>query len=83
MTSISKFMAAAAFGAAALALASGPASAAIACVGDACWHVQKRFDYPPDANVVIHEDTWDYGPSVTFHEHEGRGYWSGDQWIEF
>jgi len=33
--------------------------------------------------VIIHEDDWRAGPGITFREHEGRGYWSGDRWTEW
>jgi hypothetical protein len=56
------------------------ASAAIACSGDVCWHTHEHYRYPPDAKVVIHEDNWRAGPHITFHEHEGRGYWRGSAW---
>lgn len=56
------------------------ASAAIACTGNVCWHTHERYAYPRHAHVVIHEDTWHAGPTVVFHEHEGRGYWHGRTW---
>ena len=54
--------------------------AAIVCSGNVCWHTDERYEYPATAGVVVHEDTWKSGPSVTFREHEGRGYWRGDSW---
>jgi hypothetical protein len=42
----------------------------------------RKYDYPPDARVTIHEDTWKPGPSITFGEHTGRGYWAGETWKE-
>ena len=36
--------------------------------GNACWH------------MTIHGDTWKAGPSATFREHSGRGYWAGEAW---
>jgi hypothetical protein len=69
-----------ALSAAMLATSAATASAAIACTGGVCWHTHERYKYPRDAHVVIHKDTWRAGPSVTFREHEGRGYWRGDNW---
>ncbi len=59
------------------------ASASIVCSGNVCWHVKERYDYPPTAGVVIHEDSWKAGPGITFREHEGRGYWKGDTWTDW
>jgi hypothetical protein len=67
-------------GASALALSVLNASAAIVCTGDVCWHSHDSYAYPPEASVTVHEDTWQAEPSVTFREHEGRGYWKGDRW---
>jgi len=66
----------------ALALSLSNASAAIVCVDNVCWHSHERYEYPPEARVTIHEDSWKWGPSehYTFREHEGRGYWHGDTW---
>ncbi len=66
-----------------LAFSAVSASAAIVCSGNVCWHVKERYHYPPSASVVIHDDDWTAGPGITFREHEGRGYWSGDRWTEF
>jgi hypothetical protein len=78
-----KVLLGATLGAGLLTATTMSASAAIVCNGNVCWHVQESYDYPPAAGVVIHEDTWAPGPSVTFREHEGRGYWSGDQWTDW
>jgi hypothetical protein len=61
------------------------ASAAIACTGNVCWHTHDRFGYPADAGVVIHRDDWRWGPNdhYVFREHEGHGYWRGDNWISW
>lgn len=59
------------------------ASAAVVCTGDVCWHTHARYAYPPGAGVIIHEDSWRAGPGITFREHEGRGYWRGDDWVEW
>jgi hypothetical protein len=73
----------AAAGAAILASSAITASAAIVCSGNVCWHVHERYDYPPSAGVVIHEDDWRPGPSITFREHEGRGFWRDDRWEDW
>jgi len=79
MKLISKALVGGIVGAGILAFSAVGASAAIACTGNVCWHVKEKYDYPPAAGVVVHEDTWS-GPGVTFREHEGRGYWKGDAW---
>jgi hypothetical protein len=68
-----------------LALSGISASAAIVCNGDACWHTHQMYEYPPDAGVVVHPDTWRWGPNdrYVWREHEGRGYWHGDRWMEW
>jgi hypothetical protein len=82
MRSLSKTLASAALGAGLLAVTSVGASAAIACSGDVCWHTHEAYRYPPDARIIVHRDNWRWGPSehFTFREHEGRGYWRGDNW---
>lgn len=81
--SILKKAATAAFAGAALLAISAPASAAIVCSGDVCWHAHETYTYPPEAKVIVHEDGWKWGPTehFTFREHEGRGYWRGDSWV--
>ncbi len=61
------------------------ASAAIICSGSVCWHTTERYEYPPDARVVVHEDTWKPAADahVTWREHPGRGYWREDKWVEW
>jgi hypothetical protein len=82
MTRATKTLLGTAIGAAALALSAASASAAIACSGDVCWHVKERYNYPPESKVIIREDSWKPGPTIKFREHEGRGYWKGDSWVE-
>jgi hypothetical protein len=64
----------------------GPSSA-IVCdqAGTTCWHSVERYDYPPNAYVVVHpyDWQWDNGAHYTWREHSGRGYWQGDQWQAF
>jgi hypothetical protein len=57
--------AAAALGAALLAVASTGASAAIVCSGNVCWHTHETYDYPADAKVIVHEDNWKWGRQST------------------
>jgi hypothetical protein len=85
MKLLSKTVASAAIGAGLLAASTMSASAAIACRDNVCWHTHETYAYPPDAGVVIHRDNWRCGPrdKYAFHEHEGRGYWHGDRWIEW
>jgi hypothetical protein len=67
-----------------LAVSGVSASAEIACVGPVCWHTGERYEYPPDANVVVHPNDWRWGPNEHYmwREHEGHGYWRGDRWME-
>jgi hypothetical protein len=71
-------------GLAALAPAA-PASAAIVCSGDACWHVHGTYHYPPNVGIVVHSDHWRWGPHdhYVWHEHRGRGYWRNGVWVTF
>jgi hypothetical protein len=68
-----------------LAVSGVSASADIACVGPVCWHTTERYEYPPDAKVIVHPNDWKAGPNehYTWREHEGRGYWRGDRWTEW
>jgi len=79
-----KTLAGAIIGAGILAGSSISASAAIACTGNVCWHSHESV-FPPDAGVVIHRDDWRWGPRdhYVFREHEGRGYWRGDRWVNW
>jgi hypothetical protein len=79
MTVLRKALLGAIAGAGALAFSAAGASAAIVCSGNTCWHAKEKYNYPPTAGVVVHEDTWS-GPGIMFREHEGRGYWKGDTW---
>jgi hypothetical protein len=83
MTTIRKVLVGAALGASALAFSAVSASAAVVCTGNVCWHTHQSYDYPSSAHVVVHENDWRAGPGITFREHEGRGYWSGDRWSEW
>jgi hypothetical protein len=72
-------------GAGALALSTASVSAAIACRGNVCWHVQGRYEYPREARIVIRPDDWRWRrhERYVWHEHEGRGFWRGGRWIEW
>jgi hypothetical protein len=81
-----KAAAAGLFGASALALSAGSASAAIVCNGEgACWHVRNHYAYPPAYGLVVHPDNWRWGPRERYvwREHPGRGYWRNGVWIAF
>ena len=62
------------------------ASAYIVCNDTGvCWHTHNPYDYPPEAHVTVHENEWHWDPNehYIFREHAGRGYWSGDNWIDW
>jgi hypothetical protein len=84
MTSLSKALLGAAIGAGILGSSGLSASAAVVCSGNVCWHTHEAYEYPPDAGVVVHPDDWRWGPGerFTWREHEGRGYWRGERWME-
>ena len=82
MTRATKTLFGAAIGGVALALSAATASADVACSGDVCWHVKERYTYPAESRVIVHEDSWKPGPAIRFREHEGRGYWKGETWVE-
>jgi hypothetical protein len=84
MTSLNKILLGGAIGAGILAFSAMSASAAIVCNGNVCWHTPGAYEYPPEAGVVVHPDNWRWGAGerFTWREHEGRGYWRGERWIE-
>ena len=85
MTALSRSLAGAVIGAGILAFSAVSASAGIACVGPVCWHTTSTYEYPSESRVVVHEDTWKWGPDekYSWREHEGRGYWKGDSWTDW
>jgi hypothetical protein len=85
MRLLAKTAVGAALGAAVLAGSVAIASAAIACRGNVCWHTSEWYDYPSESRVIIHPDGWRWGPRERYmwREHEGRGYWRGDRWLEW
>ena len=78
---------AALLGIGALAATSTAAEARIACnrFGD-CWHVNDRYDYPPQLGVRFYSDDWRWHHRHGYHwrnDHDGRGYWRNGVWITF
>ena len=82
MTMLGKVLGAAMLGAGIMAFSTINASAAIVCSRDVCWHSHEIYHYPSTAHVIVHRDDWRAGPHVTFREHEGRGYWRGNTWVD-
>ena len=81
MTTLSKYVFAAVTGTMILAFSAVSASAAYACIGNVCWIVKENYVYPPEATVVVREETWKPGPEITIREPgAGRGYWKGSVW---
>jgi hypothetical protein len=85
MTTLSKAMIGAALGASVLAFSGAGASADVVCRDRVCWHTHEGYDFPHDSHVVVHSDDWRWGPKehFVFKEHEGRGYWRGNHWVEW
>jgi hypothetical protein len=85
MRVLSKLLLGAAAGIGVLAFSALGASAAIVCSEDVCWHTTTIYEYPADARVTVHPDNWRWGSSERFRwrEHEGRGYWRGERWVDF
>lgn len=85
MKPINKFVIPLVLGIGVLGFSAASASAYVVCSGSDCWHVHERYEYPPDAGVVIHDDSWNWAPSdhYAWREHEGRGYWRGDTWTDW
>ena len=85
MRSLNKTILGAAVAASALAWSFSNASAAIACNGNICWHAQENYIYPPGTHVIVHPNDWQWGPDERYvwREHDGQGYWRGDDWVEF
>jgi hypothetical protein len=85
MTLLSKTLLGATAGAGLLALTAASASADVVCNGNVCWHTHTTYTYPSESRVVVHPDNWRWGSGerYTWREHEGRGYWRGDDWVEW
>lgn len=69
------------------AVAVTSASAEVVCstADNVCWHVHRHYAYRPDFGVVVHPDSWRWGPTerFTWREHPGRGYWRSGVWVTF
>jgi hypothetical protein len=86
MKKFAKLAAAAVVSAGALALTTSAASAYIVCnANGVCWHTHHRYVYRPAFGLVVHPDTWHWGPGrhYVWREHHGRGYWRNGVWITF
>jgi hypothetical protein len=85
MRLLGKITLGAALGAGVLAASTASTTAAIACSGNVCWHTSERYEYPPEARVIIHPDGWRWRAHERYvwREHEGRGYWRGRDWREW
>jgi hypothetical protein len=84
MFKASKFAAVAAIAVGVLALSAPAASARIVCNEDGdCWHSHDDF-VVPGVHLDVHPDNWKFGEDNhhRWHEHEGRGYWRGGNWVE-
>lgn len=73
--------------AAALAVTTTSASAAIVCNRDGdCWRAKQRYDYGPKLGLRVYGDNWHWrkGEKYRWREaREGRGYWRRGVWIQF
>jgi hypothetical protein len=85
MRSLNKTILGAAVAACAVAGSVSGTSAMIACNGNICWHTHESYLYPPGTHVIVHPDGWQWGPDERYvwREHDGQGYWRGDDWVEF
>ena len=85
MRLLGKIALGAALGAGALSGSATGTLAAIACSGNVCWHTSERYEYPPEARVIIHPDGWRWRSHERYfwREHAGRGYWRGRDWKEW
>ena len=72
MISVRKAILALTTGNGALVLTALTASAGIVCSENLCWHTPDQYSYPPDARIVIHDDSWLANSHVVFHEHGGE-----------
>ena len=86
MRNLVKLAGAAVVVAAALAATVTAASAAIVCNRNGeCWHVRGKYVYRPEWGLVVHPNSWRWGPHEHFvwREHRGRGYWRNGVWVTF
>jgi len=83
-----KLAAAIIIGVSALAFTASEASAAIACNrwGE-CWRVSRTWSFPASAGIVIHPDSWRWGPGGRRMRWRsargGRGFWRNGIWVRF
>jgi hypothetical protein len=60
------------------------ASARVVCNADGdCWHNQTVDVFLPALGLTVHEDNnwkWAEGEKHHWREHEGKGYWKGNDW---
>ena len=69
----------------ALILGASAASAEIVCNHEGgCWHVKDHGWIKPEHGLIVHPDSWKWAEHEHYRwrEHEGRGYWQGDRWVE-
>ncbi len=69
----------------ALILGASAASAEIVCNNEGgCWHVKDHGWIKPEHGLIVHPDSWKWAEHEHYRwrEHEGRGYWRGDRWVE-
>ena len=86
MKNLSKLSAVAALGVGVLVAGTMGASARIVCNADGdCWHVKVEHQYKPEFSLSVRPDDWAWkeGEKYRWREHEGRGYWRGENWVEF
>jgi hypothetical protein len=85
MISLEKMILGGAVAVSALASSFSGAPAAVACNGNICWHTHENYLYPPGTHVIVHPDDWQWGSDERYvwREHDGQGYWRGDDWVEF
>ena len=64
----------------------GGAGARVVCNEDGdCWHNRSADVFPPALGLTIHDSDdwkWNDGEKRRWREHEGRGYWKGNDWRE-
>ncbi len=86
MTYVSRTAAVALLALGAVGTSATAASAAIACNAEGqCWHVRRPYAYAPAYGVVVHPNSWRWGPGghYVWREHAGRGYWRNGVWVTF
>lgn len=73
------------FGAAALAMTAGTASAAVVCNDDGdCWRVRGRPAYGPELRLRVHPDNWTFERGSRYRWRDpghGHGYYRDGAWI--